>query len=582
MHWRTIRATSAAGITLLFVVSICLASQSSPEGGAKAATSKAASMAGSASASALFSQASQLISAGRYSEAVGMLHHAAKLNPDSSGIHHYLGYALWKLNRWQDARAEFETAHRLNPQNPYTCYFLARIAQSLGHPRQSIAYYQEILKLGPAVYDTDQRLGQAHLDAGDIAQARASISAALKAQPWNGALYYQMGRIDERRHHPKRARAEFAAASRLKNLNHASIQRLLQLSQAIRNHDSEQIEALRAQILSQSSDDPEILDSAGFLLGEGGLYAEAVEPLERAVKLAPETFEPNYNLGLTLLKLGRAGDAQQQLTQALDIDPESPDVNRLLAILYVNEGRNKEAIERLQALSQASPRDPRVLALLGEQYLAGNYVKSAIPSLASAIRLAPDQAGPRYLLIEAYEEEFDYRDALRAAQETAHLFPGEARAVYEVGQQYANLGDYKSALPAARRAIQMDASLVSAYNLVGEIESKNGNFQAALEMYQKARGLNPKDILALRGIGDNLISLGRYPEALTETQRALAVKPEDADLYFNLMKAYVRLGRRQEAAQAEATFQKLHAQAVAARLARTPKSFPGAAAGVTN
>lgn len=584
MNWRIFRAASAAGITLFLAISICVASANGSEsGGAKAtAPSKAAGAPGSAAASSLFSRASQLISAGRYSEAIRLLGRAAKLNPDSAGIHHYLGYALWKLNRWEEARAEFETAHLLNPRNPYTCYFLARIAQSLGRPRQSMAYYQEILKLGPAIYDTNQRLGQAYLDAGNLAQARASISAALGAQPWNGSLYYQMGRIDEREHQAKRAQAEFAAAARLKNVNHASIQRLLQLSQAINQHDAGQIEALRSQILSQSSEDPEILDSAGFLLGRGALYAEAVEPLERAAALAPESFEPNYNLGLTLLKMGRNGTAEQSLTKALAIDPESPDVNRLLAILYVNEGRNREAIERLLALSLASPGDPRVLALLGEQYLAGHYVKSAIPSLQSAIRLAPNDTGTRYLLIEAYEEEFDYRDALRAARETARLFPREARAVYEVAQQYANLGDYKSALPAAQRAIQMDASLVSAYNLVGEIESKNGNFQAALEMYRKAHMLNPKNILALRGIGDNLISLGRFPEALAETQQALAIEPRDADLYFNLMKAYVRLGRRQEAAHAEATFQKLHAQEVAARQARAPKSFPNATSTANN
>ncbi|MGH9395721.1 MAG: tetratricopeptide repeat protein [Terriglobia bacterium] len=530
----------------------------------------------------LFARASARIKAGRYSEAIPLLRRAAALAPNTASIDHYLGYALWKLNRWDEAQAEFASAHRLDPQNPYTCYFLARIAQSLGHPDQSIEFYEEILKLGPAIYDTNQRLGQAYLDKGEIEKAQERIAAALKEQPWNGSLYYQMGRIDQREHRLAQARAEFAAADRLKNVDHASIQRLLQLFQAVQNHDAHQIEDLRTEILSQSSQDPEILDSTGFLLGKGGLYSEALDPLERAAKLAPDSFESNYNLGFTLLKLGRNEEAEAWLTKALAIQPDSPEVNKLLAVLYVDEGRNTEAIERLQALNQSSPGDARILALLGEQYLAGHYVKNAIPCLVQAIKLTPENPSLRYLLIEAYQEEFDFPNALRAAQDAAQLFPHAARAIYEAGQQYANLGDYKSARPYAEKALQMDPSLVQAYNLLGDIESKNGEFQAALGTYEKARDLDPKDVLALRGIADNLIRLRRYPEALTELKQAITAQPEDPDLYLNLMKVYVRLGQRDDAAKAEATFQKLHQREITQRNAQAPRSFTNRTAGDGN
>ncbi|MGH9452028.1 MAG: tetratricopeptide repeat protein [Terriglobia bacterium] len=552
----------------------CRASARAASRDAAAATlSTAESTAVGATATQLFDQASALIKAGRYSDSIPLLQRAEAMAPGTASIHHYLGYALWKLNRWEAAKTEFEKARRLDPQNPYTCYFLARIAQSLGHSDQSIADYEEILKLGPAIYDTHQRLGQAYLDKGEIQKARTQIAAALTAQPWNGSLYYQMGRIDQKERRLAQSRAEFAAAERLKRVDHASIQRLLQLFQAVQKHDTRQVGNLRSEILSQSSQDPEILDSTGYLLGKGGFYSEALDPLERAATLAPDSFESNYNLGFTLLKLGRNREAETWLAKALAIQPDSPEVNKLLAVLYVDEGRNTEAIARLQALTQASPADPHILALLGEQYLAGHYVKSAIPCLLKTIDLSPDDPAARYLLIEAYEEEFDYPNALRAAQGAARRFPQSARAVYEVGQQYANLGDYKSARPYAEKAIQMDASLVQAYNLLGDIESKSGEFQSALETFEKAQRLDPKDVLALRGIADNLIRLRRYADALVELKQAITIRPEDSDLYLNLMKVYARLGQRENAAQAESTFQQLHAREIVRRNAQAPRNF---------
>jgi len=531
---------------------------------------------------ALFEKANILIKEKHYSEAASLLRSAVKLAPDQANLHHYLGYALWKLDHWKQAQAEFEKAHALDPKDPYTCYFLARIAASLGQIDRSISYYDKVLQLGPAIYDTNQRLGQAYLDEGKLEKARVRIEAALRQTPWEGSLYYQLGRIDQREHHLAQAREEFAAAARLKNGNQTSIRQLLDLSEAVRNHQTERIEQIRSAFLNQASTDPEIYDAIGVLLGRGGLYSMALEPLERSVKLAPDSFESNYDLGLTLFRLGRAPEAEKQLKQALALQPKSAEVNSLLGLLYVNENRNSEAIEQLRAGSQAAPSDARILALLGEQYLVGHYVADAISCLTKAVRQDPEDPALRYLLIEAYQEEHDFPGALKTAQDASQRFPDNARIVYEEGQQLANIGHYQKARPYAEKAIQMDPALVYAYDLLGDIQSRSGQYEAALDSFQKARRLVPSDDLALKGISENLIRLHRYPEALAELNQAIAVLPNDAGLYFNLMQVYVRLGKRQDAAQAEAAFQKLHSREVAERNAQAPRQYHSSAGPESN
>ena len=182
------------------------------------------------------------------------------------------------------------------------------------------------------------------------------------------------------------------------------------------------------------------------------------------------------------------------------------------------------------------------------------------------------------MLVEAYQEKNDFQNALIAAQDAAQQFPNAPRAVYEVGQQLANLGHYQQARPYAEKALQMDSTMVDAYNLLGDIESRSGQYDAAVKTFTSAKALNPKDRMALGGIGENLIRLGRLQDAVSELNQAIAAEPEDSDLYFNLIQAYMRLGQRQKAAQAEAAFQKFHAREVAQRNAQAPRSFSSSSA----
>lgn len=522
----------------------------------------------------LFEKATALFRVQHYSEAIPLLRQADSLAPDQASIHHYLGYALWKLDQWSSAQAELEKAHQLDPHNPYTCYFLARTAQSLGQSRRAAAFYQDELSLGPAIYDTDKRLGEVYVDEGDLGKARELIETALRDAPWDGSLYYELGRIDQKESHPAQAREELAAASRLKNVDQASIKQLLQLDEAVHHHQTPLIRSLRAQVLASANEDPEIMDSTGVLLGKGGYYAQAVEPFERAIQLAPKNFEPHFDLGLTLLKLGQTAEAEAQLNQALSLAPQSPEVNKLLAVMYVDQNQTQKAIERLEAANQTAPDDPRILALLGEQYLAGHDVAKAVPCLKEVIKRDPANAAPYFLLVQAYQDEDSFEAALKVAQNGAAHFPKNARMVYEEGQQLANIGNYQKARPYAEQAIEMDPNLVDAYNLMGDILSKRGDYAAALTNFHKAHNIKPANKLALKGIADSLIGLNRFPAALIELKQAITLRPEYDQLYFDLVQVYMRLGEREQAVQAEKMFQKLHARAVAERNAQAPRAFP--------
>ena len=516
-------------------------------------------------AQVLFRRAADLIDKNQFSAAVQLLQDTLKLAPDSPSAHHYLGYALWKENQWGAAAREFQTAHALDPRNAYTLYFLGNIAQSTGNIADAIRYYEAELALDKPLFDTYQILGQAYFVRGETRKARAMIEQAIQLFPWDGSLHYQLAKIAKRTGRLSEAQQELETSERLKKIDRASIKKLLELSVAIQEGRTDRVSSIRQELVAQTPSDAETLQTLGLLLGRGSYYLDALEPLEQAAQMLPDSYEPHYNLGLTQLKLGRDGAAETALKRAVELRPDSFESNSTLAVLYVSQNRNREAIERLRAALQARPEDEKILALLGDQYLLADEAAAAVPALREAIRLKPDKPETRHLLIQAYQHEKDFTSALIAAQEGAKLFPSDGRFQYDIGSQLANLGRYGDALAYAEKSVRLDPSLVEGHDLVGDLKYRRGEYDQALASFQRAKSLDATDLEAFRGIGQTLIRLKRYSEAVIELNSALLVHPDVSEFYHDLSQAYIRLGDREKAAQASAKFQQLHSIEVSKR-----------------
>ena len=521
----------------------------------------------------LFKQAADLIDKDRSSEAIPLLRRAIQLDPNEGRIHHYLGYALMKISQYEAAQKEYEIALKLQPGNVYSEYFLAQTLDSLGQRDQALALYEKILASGNVIYDTYQRLGQAYARKKEFNKALEMTQQALEDTPWDGALHYQLATIYRQLGRKEEADKEFATGERLKSIDQSSIQKILQLSEAVRQKDPQRVSALRSELMNQSGKDPELMTWLGVILGWGGLFKDALVPLQKAAAAEPCSYETCYNLGLTLVKLGKDREAEDPLKKALALRPDSFEANIVLSVAYVNLGQNREAIERLRAAHQAQPGNARILLLLGQQYLKGWYLQQAIDTFREALKLKPDDLEGRYLLITAYQNNKAYDKALEVARETVKLDPRAARAHYEIGHQLANLGHYQEGRPYFEEALRLDPSLVEAHVWLGDLNSRGGQYEVALQDYQRAKQLDPRDMDAVRGVTQCLIRLKRYPQALTELQKSIASYPEDADLYLQLSQVYGRLGNLQEAERARSTFQRLHAQELKERADQRPQTF---------
>ncbi len=80
----------------------------------------------------LFQQGTALLEAGDHHQAVIPLTRARDLAPDKASVREALGRALFHVQRYEDAAAEFAAVAERAPTNDYALFCLGRCLQQLG------------------------------------------------------------------------------------------------------------------------------------------------------------------------------------------------------------------------------------------------------------------------------------------------------------------------------------------------------------------------------------------------------------------------------------------------------------------
>lgn len=99
-------------------------------------------------------------------------------------------------------------------------------------------------------------------------------------------------------------------------------------------------------VLRADTRDAHVLDGLGRLLFETDRLPEAVTLFTRLAATSPEAFEGHFNLGVTLLSLGRREAARAALSRARELDPAH---EAAAFFLQVAEGEGGEGPERMPA-----------------------------------------------------------------------------------------------------------------------------------------------------------------------------------------------------------------------------------------
>jgi FkbM family methyltransferase len=305
-------------------------------------------------------------------------------------------------------------------------------------------------------------------------------------------------------------------------------------------------EAVYRQILKTQRNHFEGLHLLGVIEAQRGDHAAALEHIDAALNLRPDSADVLNNRGMILQGLGRLDDALASFDEALSRDGASAGTLFNRGAVLTRLARFDEALASFDKAIALKPDYLEALHDRGYVLFELKRVNEALASFDSAIALNPGYArafNSRGLVLRAMGR---LDDALASFEKAIALVPGNAGALFNRGLVLAQQGRLDEALANHDKALALQPNSVG-YSCRSVILKDLGQLEAALESCDKALALDARNYEARNNRGNVLTAMSRLDEALAEYDRGLLIKPDYAEAYYNRGIALLQLERYDDA-----------------------------------
>jgi len=448
------------------------------------------------------------------------------------------------------ARAELESAIRIDPTNGDAYRTLGEVEFQGGNTAGAISAFEHAVKLQPKSFSSHYGLGMALLRNNDVKEGLRELRAAVSLRPndlnanYNlGVVLLDQGQPDEAIEHLRKAQAPDESRPEV-------VYNLVRAELAVNRVDEATAEARKAA--GPLDSDFNWQAAIGQLFLDHHQPVEAAPYLSRAYALRPDSAEVRHALAAACLE-----SKQPQQAIALIKEPEAAEDYYLLAGAKYLLRQYPAAVKDATTAVSMDSNQPQYLLLAAriEQHLGQH--DSALSLLASAIKLAPKWPDPYYSAGVSLYCEKRYPEARKYLQESLELQPGSARALFLFGVSLASEGNFQEGEAYLRKAVELSPGNAHFRYYLGEILIRQNRLVDAEEVYTQAIRVDPKYAPLHYQLGKLLLRSDHADLAAQETEKAISLDPDLAQAYYQLVQAYNRLGEKEKSARAAAAFAKL-------------------------
>lgn len=251
---------------------------------------------------------------------------------------------------------------------------------------------------------------------------------------------------------------------------------------------------------------------AQLLLGEGDVQG-AVESLQRAIEIDPETEELRFLLAQIYGELGRVKEARRTVEDVLIRNPASVKAHQVLGNVALGSGEPAVAVEHFRKVMEIDPDNEVVPLKLSIALIRLGEAGAAIEELKRLIANQPDSRTGRLTLARLYRD----MDLNVLAEE-----------------QY-------------RYLIEKLDGAGQAYLDLGYMYEEQREFDRALQLFEEALRDNPHNLALRHHIARIYVGMKRYEEALNQLQQIVALDAADLEAWRKIGLIYMEQERWDDA-----------------------------------
>ncbi|WP_309712587.1 tetratricopeptide repeat protein [Armatimonas sp.] len=545
--------------------------------------------------------ATDLISKGKYAEAIKVLDKLIKERPEASTLYFHLGRAHFGAKNLPLAEVAFTKVIVAKPLAADSYYNRGIVRSQLNNYTGAIADFTELIKLAPkpkanapdlVLESYDSRV-VAYLQTNKFSEAIADATKVLELDPKRGLTLLNRGYAYEKLNQFDKAVADYSAAVMLLTSD---------ADKAATYFSKADLEFLKLNQLQPAIDDYTkglVLDKSntGALLNRAACnfqlknFSAALADYNAALALKPGDAEITKNRAAVQLQLKDYKSAIVDYSAYLQKVGASADFNvyRLRAACYLNiEPKNYAAASTDLKAYLAKKSDDAVawkdLALAQYNNIVpqgGSITKvqavglsDAIASAGKATQLDPKQADAFIIMADSYSFQEKYKEAVPPYTSYIALQPDKPFGYEGLGRVQYNLQDYKGAATNFEKYLKFKPNDMEVKKLLALAKASGGGISSTekIAALTEAISADPKDPGAYTNRGVAYFEAQDFDKAIADFKKALellpAGSPNQLQYLNNLASA---AGKKADKTQADADY-RVAVDAYGQLLAKSPNN----------
>ncbi|MCR5385880.1 MAG: tetratricopeptide repeat protein [Treponema sp.] len=356
----------------------------------------------------------------KYDESINVLQKALKLNKGTAQVYYNLGFTYKFMEKYDEAVDCFETVIQLNPTDVLAYNHLGAIYQKRGETHSAIQTYLKGLKVDCNHPVLHLNLAKSYEKNNEIKNAIAEYNAALRSKPgWHDAL------------------SDYSKL--LLKLNRTKEAKELVDQALIINPRDVKMYALKGNILMNQCD-----------------YFDAGEEFKKALSFDPQYKKALIGLANAMEECGNASHAVEYIERAEKLDPESADILKQAVYIMLSGNRTAAASTKINKLFSIDKEDVETLDLAGQYFLVKKEENKAFGFYNKIKQLDPDYHKYLANASKRYKQNGDLTSAINYIKQYIDVEPLDSKQLTNYALLLLSIDQVDSAIENFRKAFNAD------------------------------------------------------------------------------------------------------------------------------
>jgi tetratricopeptide (TPR) repeat protein len=461
--------------------------------------------------------------AGDFENAVLTVYRLAEISVDSEQADYLFksGELLEMSNKTLGAIDQYTTNISKYPQDLRNYTNMINMHTRLENWAAAREILEKCIKLPIQKPEHRKKLADICLKQNDKAEAIKHYEHYLESNQKDESALYQLGNLYLNRKQYPKARVLYEKAH---SLNPQKINTILKLAQThYKTKDYSKAIALLKKAEAIDSTNSKALNYLVLCYRKQNNKAGLSETLRKLVRLQPDNYSVQIELGTTLFSLEKTSEATECLEATCKRHPKKVEAHILLADIYALNGKQNGRFSHLKKALAINPENADVQISLGKFYMEQKNYETALPYIKKALAINPEHPEAlynysRYLLLQS-----NIDDALTYIK---HAIKNDSsNPFYLVHYAKINIALNKNnlALKTVENALLLDSTNVEILSCAGHLYKEAGKLGEAKRLLLKALSISNKCSECYSLLGDIYFDETKFSKAIGYFQRSLDI-----------------------------------------------------------